>query len=75
MHRRTTLEIDVELLARAQATLGLRTMRATVEEALRRVPQQGEDEAAERSRLQREYFGDLPARVDLDVLESDRMWR
>jgi Arc/MetJ family transcription regulator len=37
MARRTTLEIDEGLLSRAQAALGAATIRATVEEALRRV--------------------------------------
>jgi Arc/MetJ family transcription regulator len=36
MLKRTTLEIDDELLARAKRALGSPTTRATVEEALRR---------------------------------------
>ena len=37
MLKRTTIEIDDELLARAKRALGETTARATVEEALRRV--------------------------------------
>jgi len=37
MIKRTTIEIDEELLVRAKRALGEKTARATVEEALRRL--------------------------------------
>lgn len=73
--KRTTIELDEELLARAKRALGARTTRATVEEALRRAAAQAEGEQAERAERQRRYLDDLDKRVDLDVLGSDRMWR
>jgi Arc/MetJ family transcription regulator len=59
MKRRTTIEIDEDLLERARRALGSTTTRATVEEALRR--------AAE--------LEHLASRVEIAVLESDEMWR
>jgi Arc/MetJ family transcription regulator len=73
--KRTTIELDEELLARAKRALGARTTRATVEEALRRAAAQAEGEQAERAERQRRYLDTLDQRVDLDVLGSDRMWR
>lgn len=73
--KRTTIELDEELLARAKRALGARTTRATVEEALRRAAAQAEGEQAERAERQRRYLDTLDRRVDLDVLGSDRMWR
>ncbi len=73
--KRTTIELDEELLARAKRALGARTTRATVEEALRRAAAQAEGEQAERAERQRRYLDTLDQRVDPDVLGSDRMWR
>jgi Arc/MetJ family transcription regulator len=75
MVRRTTIEIDEELLGRAKRALGLATKRATVEEALRRAAEQAEAEGEARAARQREYLASLAARTDLEVLASDRMWR
>ena len=52
MAKRTTIEIDEHLLARAKRALGAPTTRATVEEALRRAADSAEDEQAERTALQ-----------------------
>jgi len=73
--KRTTIELDEALLARAKRALGAPTTRATVEEALRRVAEQGEDEAARRADRQRRYLKRLRALVDRDVLSSEQMWR
>ena len=73
--RRTTIEIDDELLLRAKRSLGAKTTRAAVEEALRRAAQAGEDERAHLAAKQGEFFRRLRARVDVDVLTSDEMWR
>ncbi len=75
MIKRTTVDIDEDLLARAKRALGQPTTRATVEEALRRAAEQAEVEHEERAARQREYFALLPTLVDMEVLASDEMWR
>ena len=75
MAKRTTIELDEELLARAKRALGGRTTRATVEEALRRAADQAESEQAQRAAGQLRYFEHLPERVDIDVLAAEEMWR
>jgi Arc/MetJ family transcription regulator len=73
--KRTTIELDEELLDRAKRALGKSTTRATVEEALRRAAENAEDEHARRAERQRTFLASLGDRVDLDVLGSDDMWR
>ena len=75
MARRTTIEIDEQLLARAKRALGQPTTRATVEEALRRAAEAAEDEHAERAARQARYLEQLEARVDVSVLTPEEMWR
>jgi Arc/MetJ family transcription regulator len=75
MAKRTTIELDEELLARAKRALGLDTTRATVEEALRQVAEQAETNEAHRSHRQRAYLAALSSHVDVDVLRSEQMWR
>jgi Arc/MetJ family transcription regulator len=75
MTKRTTIEIDEQLLARAKRALGSPTTRATIEEALRRAAAQAEDEQEERKARLREHLATLAQRVDLEVLASDDMWR
>lgn len=75
MPRRTTIEIDEELLRKAQRALQLPTIRGTVEEALRRAAEDSEREDAERAERQRRLLKAFPTLVDLDVLASERMWR
>jgi Arc/MetJ family transcription regulator len=75
MIKRTTIEIDVDLLDRAKRALGEPTTRATVEEALRRAVQTVETEQSERAERQRKFFETLDTHLDLDVLASDDMWR
>ena len=75
MLRRTTIEIDQELLERAKRALGAKTMRATVEEALRRAAEVAEDDLEQRALRQRRYFVRLKEYADLDVLASEEMWR
>jgi Arc/MetJ family transcription regulator len=75
MAKRTTIEIDEQLLARAKRALGSPTTRATVEEALRRAAEQAEGEREDRAARQREYFALLATLADMDVLASDEMWR
>jgi Arc/MetJ family transcription regulator len=75
MPKRTTIELDEELLSRAQRALGGKTMRATVEEALRRAAEQAEGEKARRAADQTRYLDKLGESADLDVLASEEMWR
>jgi Arc/MetJ family transcription regulator len=73
--RRTTIELDEDLVQRARRALGAPTIRATVEEALRRVAD--EDMAVERDRTARQLalLDELPRHLDLEVLGSEQMWR
>jgi Arc/MetJ family transcription regulator len=75
MIKRTTVEIDEQLLARAKRALGRPTTRATIEEALRRAAELAEDEHEQRAARQRAYLTSLATHVDLEVLKSDEMWR
>ena len=75
MIKRTTIEIDQELLERAKEALGATTTRGTVEEALRRVAENTEAERARRATNQRRYLGQLASWVDVSVLASEEMWR
>ncbi len=75
MMRRTTVEIDEELLARAKRALGSGTTRATVEEALRRAAEGAEGDRAYRATRQEAFLARLGDRVDLEVLAGDEMWR
>jgi Arc/MetJ family transcription regulator len=75
MPKRTTIEIDEDLLTRAKRALGCATTRATVEEALRRAAGQAEHAHDERAARQRRYLDRLSQRIDVDVLAAEGMWR
>ena len=75
MIKRTTIELDDELLARAKRASGCPTTRATVEEALRRLAEQAEDEHEEQAARFREHLATLEEHLDLEVLASHEMWR
>jgi Arc/MetJ family transcription regulator len=75
MVRRTTIELDDQLVDRAKRALGTTTTRATVEEALRRSAEYAEAALEERAARQRRFFETMGERLDLDVLASDEMWR
>jgi Arc/MetJ family transcription regulator len=75
MSKRTTIEIDEDLLVRAKRALGCTTTRSTVEEALRRAANQGEHAQEELAARQRRYLKQFPQHVDVDVLASEQMWR
>lgn len=75
MIKRTTIEIDDALLARAKVALGCQTTRATVEEALRRAADRAHDETQRRAHAQNAYLEQLETLIDLDVLREDGMWR
>lgn len=75
MIKRTTIELDLELLARAKRALGEPTTRATVEEALRRAADSAGAERASRSTKQQRYLMQLGVRADLGLLGTEEMWR
>lgn len=75
MTRRTTIELDEALLARAQLVLGTTTMRSTVEEALRRSIDGQQQAEEQRQAARADYVARLAERADLDVLASDQMWK
>lgn len=75
MKRRTTIEIDDELLARAMRALDATTMRAAVEEALRRVADTQPGDVEDRAARQRAFLRRLPRHVDATVLAGEEMWR
>jgi Arc/MetJ family transcription regulator len=75
MVRRTTIELDQELVARAKRALGAKTTRETVEEALRRAVQSAEGDRTKRAADQRAYLQGLSAHADIKVLNSEEMWR
>ena len=73
--KRTTVEIDPELVAEAQRLLGLDSMRATIEEALRRAVEADAADRAQRRLLALEHLRTLDKHLDLEVLASEEMWR
>ena len=75
MSRRTTIEIDETLLDRAMQALGCTTMRATVEEALRRAADLATDQVERLAEAQNGYLDRLESRADLGVLATGEMWR
>jgi Arc/MetJ family transcription regulator len=75
MAKRTTIEIDEELLDRAKRALGEKTTRGVVEEALRRASDDAEAAHRRRAGAQRSYLDGLGQRADLTVLGTEVMWR
>jgi Arc/MetJ family transcription regulator len=75
MPKRTTIELDERLLARAKRALGDGTTRATIEVALRRAADEAEAEQHERADRQLRYLRTLAERGDPDILASVEMWR
>jgi Arc/MetJ family transcription regulator len=75
MLKRTTIELDSELLARAKRALGEPTTRGAVERALRQAAERAESDRAARAAQQLRYFERLASHADLSVLGSEDMWR
>lgn len=73
--RRTTIELDDDLLLRAKTVLGQPTIRSTVEEALRRAVADVDIAQADLVARQRRYLEHLAEHADVDVLASGEMWR
>ena len=75
MTKRTTIEIDHDLLERARNALGETTATGAVEEALRRAAHDADAEHARRAAKQRRYLEQLAERIDVSVLAAEEMWR
>ena len=75
MIRRTTIELDQDLVAEARTVLGQPTVRATVEEALRRAIQSGKTADHARRAAQIEAMKRATRLIDEDVLQSGEAWR
>jgi Arc/MetJ family transcription regulator len=75
MARRTTIELDEDLVAEAKAVLGQPTVRATVEEALRRAVQSGRSADRTRRAEQIEAMKRASRLVDKEVLLGGEAWR
>lgn len=73
--RRTTVEIDEEVLARAKKALGVEQTKEAVDTALRRVADDEQERFQELRRKQIGYLEFVAEHSDLDVLRSDAMWR
>jgi Arc/MetJ family transcription regulator len=72
--KRTTIELDEELVKAAQRVTG-KTVRATVEEALRGLVATAERERqAKRSRVAA-HLDIAHNAVDVEVLQADEAWR
>lgn len=72
--KRTTIELDEELVKAAQRITG-RTVRATVEEGLRALIATAEGEReAKRSRVSA-HLDIAHSAVDVEVLQTDEAWR
>ncbi|HEV2952588.1 MAG TPA: type II toxin-antitoxin system VapB family antitoxin [Candidatus Dormibacteraeota bacterium] len=74
MIKRTTIEVDQDLLMRAKRAIGAKTARATVDEALRRLANTASTAQADRTARQRIYLAQLGSRIDASVLTSGEMW-
>lgn len=75
MIKRTTIELDVELVAQARAVLGQATVRATVEEALRRAVQSEKSTDRSVRVAQIDAMRRAARLIDEQVLLSGEAWR
>jgi Arc/MetJ family transcription regulator len=75
MIRRTTIELDEQLVAEAREVLGQPTVRATVEEALRLAVTAGRSENRNRKSEQVQAMTRGLRLIDEDVLLSGEAWR
>ena len=75
MIRRTTIALDEDLVAEARIVLGQPTVRATVEEALRRAVQSAKSTDRNRRAEQIDAMKRAARLIDEDVLLSGEAWR
>jgi Arc/MetJ family transcription regulator len=71
--KRTTIELDEDLLRAAQAVTG-ETLRATVERALHSLVAGAEEQLSIRRQRIADHFARAGAEVDVDALLSDQAW-
>lgn len=72
--KRTTIELDEDLVRAAQAVTG-ETLRSTVEQALHQLVAGAEQGAEQRRRRIAEHVAQTGSQVDVSVLLSDQAWR
>jgi Arc/MetJ family transcription regulator len=72
--RRTTLELDSELVEQATGVTGT-TLRATVEAGLRYLVERAEAERGEREVLFQRHLSHAKKAIDTEVLRSGEAWR
>jgi len=72
--KRTTIELDEDLVRAARAVTG-ETLRSTVESALRRLIAEAQGEVGERRRRIAEHLARAGGQVDTEALLSDAAWR
>lgn len=72
--KRTTIELDEDLVAAARAVTGT-TARATVEQALRQLVSGSEAATADRRARIATHIAHAGEHIDVDVLLSDEAWR
>ncbi|MCV7386083.1 type II toxin-antitoxin system VapB family antitoxin [Mycolicibacter longobardus] len=72
--RRTTIELDEDLVRAAQSATG-QTLRSTVEEALRRLVADAERQTSARRRRIADHIAQAEAQIDVEVLLADQAWR
>lgn len=72
--KRTTIELDEELVKAAQRVTG-QTVRSTVEEGLRRLVATAEHEREARRARVTTHLDIAHNAVDVDVLQTDEAWR
>lgn len=72
--KRTTIELDEDLVRAAQAVTG-ETLRATVERALQQLVAAAAEQAAASRRRIVDHLAHAGTHVDADVLLSEQAWR
>jgi Arc/MetJ family transcription regulator len=72
--KRTTIELDEELVKAAQRVTG-KTVRSTVEEALRVLVANAERERQARRSVVSAHLDIAHSAVDVEVLQSNEAWR
>ncbi len=72
--KRTTIELDEDLTAKALAATGS-TLRSTVEQGLQLVIAQSRDQEAHRQDVFERHLASAAKGVDFDVLLSGEAWR
>lgn len=73
--RRTTIELDEDLLAAAKRATNQTSTRATVEEGLRRLVETDDEVRRRRAEHQQRFWDNIGKWADLDVMASEEMWR